>query len=397
MHLRAATNRPQAKLIGSIDCAAEKHVESNELNRLLRNWKAERDSAALYQALAGIERNGSLSSVFNKLAASEREHSIFWEERLRSAGYPVPQFQPSLRTRMLTQLARQFGVAFVIPSITSRELSDRDHYSEQEDARAAGLAKEERAHAAVMRTIGSYAPARGEVKEEGTSWRGSNLANNLRAAVLGANDGLVSNFCLLMGVAGGGGRRSVILLTGVAGLFAGACAMALGEWLSVTNAREMAARQIDQQIENAHATPALEGKELALIYEAKGMTEDGARRAAEKILSDEPSAVETLVREALGIEPAHLGANPVSAGSVSFVLFALGASVPLLPFFVLTTRSGIIASIGASLIALFMLGLVTSFFNGRSPFFSGARQVVIGAAAGLITYYVGRIFGTMVS
>jgi len=103
-------------------------VDSNELNRLLRNLQAERDSAALYQALAAIERNGSLSSVFNKLAASEREHSTFWEERLRSMGHAVPQFQPSLRTRMLTQLARQFGVAFVIPSITSRELSDRDHY-----------------------------------------------------------------------------------------------------------------------------------------------------------------------------------------------------------------------------------------------------------------------------
>jgi VIT1/CCC1 family predicted Fe2+/Mn2+ transporter len=370
-------------------------VESNELNRLLRNWKAERDSAALYQALAGIERNGSLSSVFSKLAASEREHSSFWEERLRSAGYPIPPFQPSLRTRMLTQLARQFGVAFVIPSITSRELADRDHYSGQDDAREAGLAKEERAHAAVMRTIGSYAPPRGAEEAEGSSWGGSNLANNLRAAVLGANDGLVSNFCLLMGVAGGGGRRSIILLTGVAGLFAGACAMALGEWLSVTNAREMAARQIDQQVEHAHASPALEAKELALIYEAKGMTEDAARRAADKILSDEPAAADALVRDALGIEPAHLGANPVSAGSISFVLFALGASVPLLPFFVLTVRSGIIASIAAALTALFLLGLVTSFFNGRSPLFSGARQVVIGAAAALITYCVGRVFGTV--
>jgi VIT1/CCC1 family predicted Fe2+/Mn2+ transporter len=371
-------------------------VESNELNRILRNWKAERDSAELYQALASIERNASLSSVFTKLAASEREHSTFWEERLRSEGHAIPQFQPSLRTRMLTQLARQFGVAFVIPSITSRELSDRDQYSEQEDARAAGLAKEERAHAAVMRTIGSYAPPRGESKAEGTSWGGSNLANNLRAAVLGANDGLVSNFCLLMGVAGGGGQRSVILLSGIAGLVAGACAMALGEWLSVTNAREMAVRQIDQQIENAHATPALESRELALIYEAQGMTEDGARRAAEKLLSDDPSAGDTLVREALGIEPAQLGADPISAASVSFVLFSLGASVPLLPFFVLTTRSGIIASIGASLIGLFMLGLVTSFFNGRSLVFSGTRQVIIGAAAGLITYCVGLIFGTVV-
>ena len=375
---------------------AEKHVESTELSRLLRNWKAERDSAALYQALAAIERNSSLSSVFSKLAASEREHSTFWEERLHALGHRVPQFQPSLRTRMLTQLARQFGVAFVIPTITSRELADRDYYSDQEDAKAAGLAKEERGHAAVMRTIGNYTPPPGEAKAKDASWRGSNLANNLRAAVLGANDGLVSNFCLLMGVAGGGAQNSTILLTGVAGLFAGACAMALGEWLSVTNAREMAARQIDQQVESAHATSALEGKELALIYEAKGMTEDGARRAADKILAEEPGAADTLVRDAFGFEPAHLGANPVSAASVSFALFALGAIVPLLPFFALARQPGIIGSIAMSLAALFTLGLVTSFFNGRTPYFSGARQVAIGAAAALITYCAGRLFGAVV-
>lgn len=371
-------------------------MESNELARLLRNWKAERDSAALYQALAAIERNSSLSSVFNKLAASEREHSTFWEERLRSMGHRVPPFQPSLRTRMLTRLARQFGVAFVIPSITSRELADRDLYSDQEDAKAAGLAREERGHAAVMRTIGNYTPPPGEAKAEHPRWGGSNLANNLRAAVLGANDGLVSNFCLLMGVAGGGAQNSTILLTGVAGLFAGACAMALGEWLSVTNAREMAARQIDQQVENAHATSALERRELVLIYEAKGMTEDGARRAADKVLAEDPGAADTLVREALGFEPAHLGASPLSAASVSFVLFALGAIVPLLPFFALATRPGIIGSVAMSLAALFTLGLVTSFFNGRTPLFSGARQVAIGAAAALITYCVGRLFGAVV-
>ncbi len=371
-------------------------MESNELNRLLRNWKAERDSAALYQALAAIERNGGLRSVFNKLAASEREHSRFWEERLRLAGHTVPEFNPSLRTRMLTQLARQFGVAFVIPSITSRELADRDEYSDQEDAKAAGLATQERGHAAVLRSIGSYAPPPGEEQAQSTSWGARNLANNLRAAVLGANDGLVSNFCLLMGVAGGGGQRSAILLTGVAGLFAGACAMALGEWLSVTNAREMARRQIDQQVETTHATPALEGKELALIYEAKGMTEEDARRAADKILAEQPSAADSLVREALGIEPSHLGANPLSAGSVSFVLFAVGAIVPLLPFFVLPIRSGIIGSVVASLLALLTLGFITSFFNGRSPVFSAARQVLIGAAAALITFCVGRLFGAAV-
>jgi len=370
-------------------------LDLDEPERLLRYWKAERDSAALYEALAAIERNVSLRNVFHKLAAAELEHSTFWEERLRLAGHPIPQFAPSLRTRLLIGLARQFGVAFVIPSITSRELSDRDHYSAQDDASAAGLAMEERGHAAVMRAIGNYAPTDVEGEPPSAAWRSTNLANNLRAAVLGANDGLVSNFCLLMGVAGGGGQRTAVLLTGVAGLFAGACAMALGEWLSVTNAREMATRQIDRQVEHARATPALKDRELALIYEAKGMSEDEARRAVEKLLLEEPAAAERLVREALDIEPAHLGANPASAAVVSFALFAIGAIVPLAPFFVLAGRAGMIVSVAASLTALFALGMITSFFNGRSPTFSGARQVVIGAAAALITYCVGRIVGVM--
>jgi VIT1/CCC1 family predicted Fe2+/Mn2+ transporter len=375
----------------------QKPSDSTEPQRLLRNWRAERDSAALYQALAAIERNASLRNVFNKLAASEQDHADFWEDRLRSAGRPIPPFKPSLRTRMLIQLARQFGVAFVIPSITSRELTDRDHYSEQDDARAAGLAKEERGHAAVMRTIAIQVPVRREQGAQTGIWSGSDLANNLRAAVLGANDGLVSNFCLLMGVAGGGGQRSAILLTGVAGLFAGACAMALGEWLSVTNTREMAARQIDQQVESAQAGAAHETKELALIYEAKGMSEEDARRAADKLRVEQPSEVDTLVRAALAIEPGHLGANPESAAAVSFALFALGASAPLAPFFVLPASPGIMGSVCVSLAALFALGLVTSFFNGRSPVFSGARQVLIGAGAALITYGVGRLFGAVIS
>src|SRR5208337_39853 len=241
--------------------SSEDSVEHHERQRVLRNWRDERDSAALYDALATIERNPRLSNVFRKLAASELEHSEYWAERLRAQGQPVPAFRASHRTRIMTGLARRFGVAFVIPNITARELTDRDRYSNQEDAKAAGLTQEERGHAAVMRTIGIY----GDMPcEEGVARRnggGVALGNNLRAAILGATDGLASNFCLMMGVAGGGARTTTILLTGVAGLVAGACSMALGEWLSVTNAREMAARQIDQQVENAHATSALEGKE----------------------------------------------------------------------------------------------------------------------------------------
>jgi len=174
-------------------------MNRHEAGRILRNWKDERDSATLYRALASIERNPRLVRVFKKLAHSEHEHSAYWETRLREQGQAVPKFRPSLRTRLLIQLARRFGVAFVVPSIATRELADRDRYATQEDASTAGLPEGERGHAAVMRRVAAY----GNGIDEHDAMRsagGGDVGNKLRAAVLGANDGLSSNFSLLMGV-----------------------------------------------------------------------------------------------------------------------------------------------------------------------------------------------------
>lgn len=363
-------------------------MAQREQQRLLRNWKAERDSAALYEALSTTEPNPRLSGIFRKLAASELKHSLFWGDRLRAEGQAIPPFHASLHTRILAGLARRWGVAFVVPHLAARELADRDRYSNQEDARAAGLTSEERGHAAIMRRIGLYDHVPGE--------GGAALGNNLRAAILGATDGVSSNFCLLMGVAGGGVRASTILLTGVAGLVAGACSMALGEWLSVTNAREMTRSQIDRDIEEVHAQSAWQRKELALLHEASGMSEEDASRAADKVLAQDPSAMESLRRDELTFDATHAGINPSSAAAFSFFLFAMGAIVPLLPFCFVSAPAGIIASAALSVTALFSLGLLTSFFNARSPMFSGFRQAGIGAAAAVVTFLVGRILGTII-
>jgi len=374
----------------------ESNLEQRELRDALHSWQDERDSAAVYEALASIERNPRLSRLFRKLAAAEYDHSAFWQRRLEAVGQSVPAYSPSLRTRILVALARRFGVGFVIPSLTARELADRDRYANQEDAGSAGLSKDERGHAAVMRMIGAG-------RHVGSDSSGSQFAggavfgNNLRAAVLGATDGLASNFCLIMGMAGGGAQRLTILLTGFAGLIAGACSMALGEWLSVTNARELARSQIDRELEQVRAAPDWAHKELALIYETKGKSEEEARQAADRLIAEGPRAVDQFIRTELAVDSSHLGVRPVSAASYSFSLFAVGALVPVVPFLVLTTRWGATGvSVLLSLGALFALGLLTSFFNGRSPMFSGARQIGIGAAAALVTYVAGRLFGAVV-
>jgi len=301
------------------------------------NYLAEQDSGVLYEALAAVARDPQQKSAYLELAASERQHVRFWAERLQAAGETPPPHRPSPRTRVLILLARSFGTGFVVPTITARELDDRAGYDRQQDAAEAGLAASEQSHAERLRAMG-----------------GVTVGTKLRAAVLGANDGLASNFCLLMGVVGGGARTSAILLAGVAGLVGGALSMALGEWLSVTNARELAQSLMDREVRALDCSLPI----------ARG--EAAAGEAG-------------------------------SAARFSFGLFALGALVPLLPYALLSRVYAVAWSIMASVIALFVLGVATSLFNGRSPAFSALRQVAIGAVAAAVTYAAGWLFEAAVT
>jgi VIT1/CCC1 family predicted Fe2+/Mn2+ transporter len=196
-----------------------------------------------------------------------------------------------------------------------------------------------------------------------------------------------------LGVAGAGAPAGTILLAGLAGLIAGALSMALGEWLSVTNAREFARTQIAHEREEIEETPEAERRELALILQAKGLPRDDAQRVATDIMRDKRVALDTLVREELGIDPAEMGGNPWSAAAFSFGLFAIGAVFPVLPFFFVAGATGIACSLAASAAALAVIGVATSLFSGRSASYSAVRQVLIGAAAAGITYAVGAAIG----
>jgi VIT1/CCC1 family predicted Fe2+/Mn2+ transporter len=228
-------------------------------------------------------------------------------------------------------------------------------------------------------------------------WHRGASGNNLRAAVLGANDGLVSNFCLVMGIAGAGSANKTVLLTGLAGLTAGACSMALGEWLSVTNARELAQTQIAREAEEIEQTPLAERHELALIFQAKGMPKEEAERVAEQMMKDKKGALDTLAREELGIDPAELGGNAWSAAATSFALFSAGAIFPVAPFFWMHGRWAIAASAFASAAVLGVMGLLTSLFNGRNPAYSALRQLIFGCLAAAVTYGIGVALGTTLS
>ncbi|MDR3416045.1 MAG: VIT1/CCC1 family protein [Nevskia sp.] len=362
------------------------------------NLRDELNGAALYTALAEAESDPVRKDLFLQLAQSESKHAEFWRDKLNAAGVRQPAFVPDFRTRLLGRLAQRFGPRFVLPTIAAAEFSDRNKYAGQQDAHA--LSAEERGHAAIVQAVAGQ-PGQGGLAgadiARAEPWHRGASGNNLRAAVLGASDGLVSNFCLIMGIAGAGTPGKVILLTGLAGLLAGACSMALGEWLSVTNARELAQAQIGKEAEELEQTPQAEQHELALIFQAKGLPKDEAQRVAQTLMQDKKSALDTLAREELGIDPAELGGNPWSAAGTSFALFTAGAIFPVLPFVWLKDYLAVAASIGLSALALAAVGVLTSLFNGRSPAFSAARQTVFGCLAAAVTYGIGRLLGVSLS
>lgn len=374
-------------------------IDPAAIARWRDNLRDELDGVAMYKALADAERDPVRADLFRQLAGAEAEHAAVWRGKLEAAGVPASHYRPSLRVRLLARLARRFGPRFVLPTVAAAEFGDRDKYVGQPGAEA--LAVDERGHAEVIRqaAANSATPhgAAGPDIAKAERWHRGGSGNDLRAAVLGANDGLVSNLCLVMGVAGGGASGNAVLLTGVAGLVAGACSMALGEWLSVTNARELARTQIAKEAQELEQSPEAERRELALIYQAKGLDKADAERVATRVMSDPARALDTLAREELGINPDELGGSAWRAASVSFVLFAVGAAVPALPFVWLKDASGIAISIAASIVGLALLGVATSLFSGRGPLMSAVRQVAVGAVAAVLTYGAGRLLGVSLS
>ncbi len=365
-----------------------------EIKRWQQNLQAERDAIVLYEGLAQAEPNEDLAAVYRKLADTERRHAAIWEQKLRDAGVSNLPHRPAWRTRAFKWLAKRFGPAFALPSLAQVERDASRGYDDQADAHALGMPVDERSHARVFsylaQTSGGLegsAVARFEGRHRAAG------GNALRAGVLGANDGLVSVFSLVMGVAGAGAPTQTILLTGTAGLLAGALSMALGEWLSVQSSRELHQHQIGIEKHELETIPEEEVEELALIYQAKGIPAATAQEMAQRLLSDPNTALDTLAREELAVDPESLGGSAWEAALTSFFLFAVGALIPVLPYVFFTGTTGIIVSAVASGLGLFGIGAAITLMTGRNALFSGLRQVGFGMAAAAITYGIGALIG----
>ena len=368
------------------------------LERYRRNFQDEIDSAAQYRAMAESERDERTAGIYRELAAMEEKHAAFWEDRLRKANAEVPPRAPSWRARVLSFVARRFGAGAVLPTIATREYKDRDLYRAQPETVGTKMLAQEWSHARVLRSI-LMARAQGAPGEEVARVEGRHRrvgGNALRAAVLGANDGLCSNLALIMGVAGATPSGRAVLLAGSAGLVAGAFSMAFGEWISVTSTRELAEREVGVEREELEHEPEEEREELQLIYQARGFPKDEAKELSQRLIEDPKSALDVLTREELGLDPSELGGSPWTAAITSCVLFASGAAFPLIPFVITRGNVALFASIGISAAVLFVIGAAISVITGRSAVWSGTRQLLIGLAAAGVTYGIGHALGVAV-
>jgi VIT1/CCC1 family predicted Fe2+/Mn2+ transporter len=292
-------------------------------------------------------------------------------------------------------LACHFGPRVVLTTVATFEQVDQRDYDDQPETAGTGMRDQERSHARILRYVAGGSP-QGIAGETLARLEGRHRApggNALRAAVLGANDGLTSNLALVMGVAGAQLKSTVILIAGLTGLLAGAFSMAIGEWVSVQSARELYQRQIHTEAAEIRSVPDEEQEELALIYQAKGLPQREAEQVAVRLMADEQGALDAMVREELGLDPSTLGGSPYSAGGSSFILFALGAIIPLIAYFFASGTAAVVAAIAAAALGLFVIGVLISLLTGRSALYSGTRQVVFGLLAAGVTFGLGHLIG----
>jgi VIT1/CCC1 family predicted Fe2+/Mn2+ transporter len=380
----------------------------------IRRWQAnladEIDGIAVYRLLARAEKDSGRRAIFEELAAVEERHADVWRTKLRTAGAEPREHGPSIKVRLIGRMAKLFGVNSVLGIVRALEADAYAAYMAQ-DATSQALAPDERMHretldrlmsgkAIAPRTPDSSAPPTAmtadravEIIGQRESWHRRGGGGTLRATVFGVSDGLVSNTALVMGFAGASTDGSFILLAGISGLLAGAFSMAAGEYVSMRAQRELFERQITLEREELLAAPEEEKAELTLIYRAKGLDSEEAESMAGHIMENPDIALDTLVREELGLDPSELG-SPWGAAIGSFIAFALGAIVPVIPFiFADASWPYVLASCLLSATALFAVGAALSLFTGRSMLYSGARQVALGAAAAGATFGIGKAVG----
>jgi len=338
------------------------------------SWQEEKRSAYLYRVVSDTESGTPRQFLFLELAQAADQQAELWAREAAKTGNVLPaSYLPDARTRVVAWLLRRVGPRPMRGILAAMKVRGMSLYSKAAPGHA------------IPTTLS-------EVGKRHKGYGGGNL----RAAVFGVNDGLVSTASLVMGVAGAAASDAVILLSGIAGLLAGAFSMAAGEYISVRSQREMFEYQIGLEKAELDQYPQEEAAELALIFEAKGLSKAEARNLADTIIADPDRALDTLAREELGLNPEELG-SPLGAAVFSFCSFAAGGMIPILPFLTGIGPYSLNVAMGMTGVVLFGVGAVLSLFTGRHAWLGGMRMLLIGSAAGGATYIIGKALGVTLS
>jgi len=365
-------------------------ITKSDARRYRKFLKSEIEAASMYKILSRYESDPERSEIFEQLSQSEIRHAEHWNKKLGSNPTDLNLQNNTPKLIYIKLVCTLFGPNKVLPWLARIESKEIGAYIGEVDGQE--LLAEEKDHARILSKMAGGDSNRQIIRE---SWHKHSNSGSVRAAVLGVNDGLVSNFCLMMGVAGGtssGDSPHLILLAGVAALIAGSLSMATGEYISVRSQREIYEYQIETERAELEEWPEEEKEKLVLIYRAKGLEEELARKVACAVMSNPTSALDTMAREELGLNPNDLG-SPWKASISSLLAFALGASVPVLPVVFSTGSTSITISAILSSIALFLVGGLVSIASGKNILFGATRMLLAGSLAATFTYGVGYILG----
>jgi len=357
-----------------------------------KSVQTEIDACYLYRKLAENESDEAVANIFRQMSEIEQSHAEAFARRENISTKNL--IKPSWRAKTLVVIGKVFGYDYVLGALMDTEKSLSNAIIKTKEKNKMEITGTETNHVKILwsilendKNISGTQHAKFETSHRSVG------GNAIRAAVLGGNDGLVSNFSLVMGIAGATGGGQGVLLAGVAGLLAGALSMALGEWISVKSSQELYENQMAIEMEELETNPEGEEKELALIYMAKGIPEAQARTMSAEIMKDKTHAHTVLVKEELGINPEELKGSAIEAALYSFFLFTIGAIIPVSPFFFTTGLHAILLSVAFSAVGLFLIGGAITLFTGKNVWYSGFRQVIFGLIAAAITFGIGEWIG----
>jgi vacuolar iron transporter family protein len=361
-----------------------------DLEAFEHHWQDEADAAYLYRLLSHAEPDPAKSDIYRRLAEVEDRHLEIWADLLARHGRSIGPHRPTARTRLLAFLGRRFGPGFLLPMLLAEEGREVKAYLDMHRTTGSGipgrdeallLAKESAEHATTLNAVAG---------RTGEPWHKTGAGGFLRNVVYGFNDGLTANFGLVAGVLGATGTTSyhAVIVAGVAGLIADALSMGSSGYLAAQSEREVHAHEIAMERDEIALMPEIERDELALIYEAKGMDRESAHRIATQVMADPEQMLAEQVQEELGIsEPTT---SPMREAWITGLATAVGALIPVLPFFMFDGRTAVIVSFVVSMLSHWVVGAARSVFTGRSVFRSGMDMFVVGLGVAAVGYFVGE-------